>query len=110
MEVMQEQPVIRRSKDDPVSIGVSVGVVVVLAAAATASADESVYELALKAIFGVAPHKAPLAAHLPPLPPPPPPPPPPLLQHVPIVILTRPGPLGNKDGPDGENDGGILVN
>jgi hypothetical protein len=49
-------------------------------------------------IFGVAPHKAPLAAH---------PPPPP---RAPIVILPRPDPLGNEDGPGGKYDGGILAN
>jgi hypothetical protein len=46
----------------------------------------------------IAPHKAPLAAHLPPLP------------RAPIIILLRPGPLGNEDGPDGEYDGGVLAN
>jgi len=99
---MQEQPVIRRSEDIQISVGVGVGVgiVVVLAAAATASSNEGAYEAALTAIFGVAPHEAPLAAH-------PPPPPPP---SGPIVILPRPDPLGNEDGPGGEDDSGILMN
>ena len=56
------------------------------------------YDAGLKAIFGVAPHKAPLAAH---------PPPPP---SAPIVILPRPDPLGNEDGPGDEYDDGILAN
>ena len=56
------------------------------------------YDAGLKAIFGVTPQNAPLAAH---------PPPPP---HAPIVILPRPNPLGNEDGPGGEYDGGILAN
>ena len=56
------------------------------------------YDAGLKVIFGVAPHKAPLAAH---------PPPPP---RAPIVILPRPDPLGNEDGPGGKYDGGILAN
>jgi len=56
------------------------------------------YDAGLKAIFGFAPHKAPLAAHPPPLP------------RAPIVILPRPEPLGNEDGPGGEYDGVILAN
>ena len=53
---------------------------------------------ASKRFFGIAPHKAPLAAH---------PPPPP---REPIVILPRLDPLGNEDGPGSEYDGRILAN
>ena len=52
--------------------------------------EHRAYDAGLEAIFGIAPHKAPLAAHLPPPP------------HAPIVILPRPDPLGNEDGPGGE--------
>ena len=58
------------------------------------------YDAGLEAIFDADPHKAPLTAH-------PPPPPPP---RAPIIILPRPDPLGNEDGPGGEYDGGILAN
>ncbi len=98
MEVVQEHPVIRCNEDVKISVNVGVSIVIILTAAATTSANTSAYKAGLKAIFGVAPYEALLAAH----------PPPP--QCVPIAILPRPDPLGNKNGPGGEDDGRINAN